>query len=280
MAHTYQIKKVLNNNVLIAADSANPEVVLIGKGIGFGKKSGDEINTSSVEKLFTLVNEEEQTQYKQLLFQVHEDFIGFMHDIISYMEDVLKAPMNEHIHIALTDHIAFAIKRAKQGLDIRNPFLVETQTLYPREYEVAEEVIRRIDKRYNLHLPEGEIGFIALHIHSSLTNRHLSEINKYSSLINELVELVEQDFKMKISRSSVDYLRLVRHLRHTIDRVNAGEKVKEPKKLAEILKQEYPLCYNISWKLMKVMQQRLRRSVYDAEAVYLTMHLQRLSTKE
>ena len=40
--------------------------------------------------------------------------------------------LNEHIHIALTDHIAFSFKRVKQGYDITNPFMLETKSLYPK----------------------------------------------------------------------------------------------------------------------------------------------------
>jgi transcriptional antiterminator len=64
-----------------------------------------------------------------------------------------------------------------------------------------------------------------------------------------------------------------------IDRVMAGEAVDEPEKIALLLKEEYPLCYNISWKLIKIMQQKLGKPVFDAEAVYLTMHIQRLQKK-
>ncbi|SIA90475.1 RNA-binding antitermination protein GlcT [Mycobacteroides abscessus subsp. abscessus] len=55
--------------------------------------------------------------------------------------------------------------------------------------------------------------------------------------------------------------------------------MEEPEKIADLLKSEYPVCYNLSWKLIKVMQQALRKKVFDAEAVYLTMHLQRLQKK-
>lgn len=276
LGNDYRIKKILNNNVLIASRSSYPEVVLIGKGIGFGKKIGDEISAATAEKLFTLVKKEEQEQYKQLLFQVDEPFVAFMHDVISYIEEHFQTTLNEHIHIALTDHIAFSIKRIKQGLDLRNPFLIETQTLYPKEYEVAEQVVKKINDQFNLSMPVGEVGFIALHIHSALTDRKISDINVHSQLINQLVKMVEDQLEINIPRNSVDYLRLVRHLRHTIDRVVAGEQVAEPKKLAEMLKTEYPLCYNVSWKMIKVMQKTLNMRVFDAESVYLTLHLQRL----
>jgi transcriptional antiterminator len=74
-------------------------------------------------------------------------------------------------------------------------------------------------------------------------------------------------------------MRLIRHLRFTIERVTNGEKVEEPEKISSLLKEEYPICYNLSWKLIKVIQQTLKQKVYDAEAVYLTMHLQRLQKK-
>jgi transcriptional antiterminator len=54
--------------------------------------------------------------------------------------------------------------------------------------------------------------------------------------------------------------------------VGLGEKVAEPEKITPLLKEEYPVCYNISWKLIKVMQQILKKNVFDAEAVYLTLH--------
>jgi transcriptional antiterminator len=91
--------------------------------------------------------------------------------------------------------------------------------------------------------------------------------------------MVEGQFEIAIDKEGIDYVRLVRHLRFAIDRVLKGEKVEEPEKIASLLKEEYPVCYNLSWKLIKVMQQTLKMKVFDAEAVYLTMHLQRLQQK-
>ncbi|GAA5661466.1 hypothetical protein Gste01_02946 [Geobacillus stearothermophilus ATCC 7953] len=40
MEQSFRVEKALNNNVLIAFHSQYGEVVLLGKGIGFGKKRG------------------------------------------------------------------------------------------------------------------------------------------------------------------------------------------------------------------------------------------------
>ncbi|KIQ94988.1 RNA-binding antitermination protein GlcT [Anoxybacillus thermarum] len=279
MEQSFRIEKILNNNVLIASHRMYDEVVLIGKGIGFGKKKGDVIEQNGVEKWFILKNEREQEQYKKLLPHVDEEFIGLMNDIIYHIRKRTNSPLNEHIHVALTDHILFAIKRLEQGMDIKNPFLVETKSLYPLEYDVATEVVNMLNDRLHIQLPEGEIGFIALHIHSALTNHQLSEVNQHSQLISRLVSVVEEQLDIRIDRESIHYLRFVRHLRYAIERVKKGEKIEEPKKLSNILKETYPLCYNLSWKLIKIMQQTLQLPVDEAEAVYLTLHLQRLTGK-
>jgi transcriptional antiterminator len=273
------IDKVLNNNVLIAEHPSYEEVVLIGKGIGFNRKHGDFIETDSVEKLFVLKNEKEQQNYIKLLPFIDNDLLEVIISAIGLIKQRTHTQLDEHIHVALTDHLMFAINRVSKGMEMSNPFLVETKTLYRQEYEIAAEVVEFINEKTGISLPVGEIGFIALHIHSAMTNRNLSEVNQHSQLVSRLVKMVEEQFEIDIDKESIDYMRLVRHLRFTIERVVKGEKVEEPEKINSLLKLEYPVCYNLSWKLIKVMQQTLKMKVFDAEAVYLTMHLQRIQKK-
>jgi transcriptional antiterminator len=274
-----RIDKILNNNVLIAEHPSYEEVVLIGKGIGFNRKYGEFIDTEAVEKLFVLKNEKEQENYIKLLPYIDNDFLEVIISAIELIKQKTNSVLNEHIHVALTDHLMFAITRASQGLEMSNPFLVETKALYRHEYEVASEVVQLIAEKTGVNLPDGEIGFIALHIHSAITNKNLSDVNQHSQLVSRLVEMVEEQLGIKMDREGIDYIRLVRHLRFAIERVFNEEKVIEPEKITLLLKEEYPVCYNLSWKLIKVMQQTLKKKVFDAEAVYLTMHLQRIQKK-
>lgn len=273
------VSKVLNNNVIIARDEEKRETVIIHKGIGFGTNVGDAIPDKEVEKVFVLKDEKEQEQYKKLIPRLEESFIALMNDVIQHIQNSVTGSLNEHIHIALSDHIAFTIARIKQGVELKNPFLQETKTLYPKEYKIAEEVVSMINIHSGITMPEAEIGYIALHIHSSVSVRSLSELNLHSQLIHQLIEVIEQSMKIDIPRDSLNYMRLVRHLRFTVERVNSGEKVEDPKKLKEVLQKEYPMCYNLAWKVIKVMQRTLKKPVSDAEAVYLSIHLQRLSSK-
>lgn len=273
------IKKALNNNVLIAEHPSYEEVVLIGKGIGFNRKRGDYIDADEVEKVFVLKDQKEQTNYLKLISQVDNDMLEVIISAIELIKKKTDAVLNEHIHVSLTDHIVVAASRIANGMVLNNPFLVETKTLYPFEYQIAEEVVALIKEKTGLYLPVGEVGFITLHIHSAVMNKSLTEVNKYSQLVSRLIHLIEEQLHIQIDKESIDYMRLVRHLRFTIERVVSGEKVEESENITLLLKHEYPMCYNLAWKLIKVMQQNLKKTVYEAEAVYLTMHLQRLQKK-
>lgn len=274
-----QIERVLNNNVLIADHPSYQEVVLIGKGIGFNRKHGDTIDTDLAEKFFVLKNEKEQQNYIKLLPFIDNELLEVIISAIHLIKQRTNSQLNEHIHVALTDHLMFAITRVRQGMEITNPFLIETKTLYRFEYEVASDVVELIKKKTGVSLPVGEIGFIALHIHSAITNKTLSDVNQHSQLVSRLIGMIEEQLGLDIDKESIDYMRLVRHLRYTIERVVKGEQVEEPDKISSLLKQEYPVCYNLAWKIIKIMQQALKKQVFDAEAVYLTMHLQRLQKK-
>ncbi|MFX7329341.1 PRD domain-containing protein, partial [Acinetobacter baumannii] len=70
---------------------------------------------------------------------------------------------------------------------------------------MATEVVNMLNERLHIQLPEGEIGFIALHIHSALTNHQLSEVNQHSQLISRLVSVVEEQLNIRIDRESIHY---------------------------------------------------------------------------
>lgn len=49
-----RVVKVLNNSLVLALDEEGQEVILMGKGIGFGKATGSALRKEEVEKVFVL----------------------------------------------------------------------------------------------------------------------------------------------------------------------------------------------------------------------------------
>ncbi|WP_084818768.1 PRD domain-containing protein [Tepidibacillus sp. HK-1] len=49
--------------------------------------------------------------------------------------------------------------------------------------------------------------------------------------------------------------------------------------LTTLLRKEYPICYNLSWQLVKIMQNELKAQIPEAEVSYLTLHIERIYQK-
>lgn len=121
-----KIKKVFNQNAVLVADGAI-EKVAIGKGIGFNKKKNDLVHERDIEQMFVM--ETEQENFQQLLSQIDEVYFFASERIIKHAETILKEKLNEHIHIALADHIAFAMDRLKNGIIVQNKLRKEIEVL-------------------------------------------------------------------------------------------------------------------------------------------------------
>ncbi|MBM7558218.1 glucose PTS transporter transcription antiterminator GlcT [Halanaerobacter jeridensis] len=274
---SYKVKKIFNNNVVLAQKrNNNKELILLGKGIGFGTTKGDIIQRDEVtiDKEFVPIKGEKKEAYQKLLNEVDEQVIGVTEEIIAMVSSQLEEELNEHIRIGLADHIAFALKRIEDGMDLTNPFLTETKTLYQEEYELAQEAIDMIEQRFDVSMPESEVGFITLHIHGARENRGVSKTLKYTSLIQKMVAKVEEKLGEKLSYETLNYARLVNHLRFALERVEKDEV--NPNPMLDDIKDKFPRAYQISIKLAQMIEEELKVDVPKDEVGYLAMHVQRL----
>ena len=274
----YIVKKVFNNNVVLATikDDSDDEFILLGKGIGFAKNTGEIINTDQVniEKEFVPVQGEKKEAYQQLLNKVDEAVIGLSEEIIAMVASNLEENLNEHIHIGLADHIAFSLKRIKDGMDLTNPFLAETKTLYTEEYKLAQKAVEMIEERFEVDIPDSEAGFITLHIHGARENSGVSKTLKYTSVINKMVKRVEEKLGHKLSYESLNYARLVNHLRFALERIEKDEVNSNP--LLDNIRNNFPEAFQMAVELAEMIEEKLDFNVPADEKGYLAMHLQRL----
>ena len=109
------IKKVLNNNVVLS-EKNNQEMVVMGKGIAFGKKAGDILEENKIDKTFYLQNFDTSERFKELLKDVPMKVVSLSYDIIEYAKNNLNIEFNDFIYITLTDHLNFAITRNKKSI--------------------------------------------------------------------------------------------------------------------------------------------------------------------
>lgn len=276
---TYTAKEIITNNIVRAVNNMGDNVILIGKGIGFKKHENDVISPSGVNNIYTIKDKQETSLYNQLLKTTSPKLVDITNDCIDYIQNHVNQSLNEHIHVALTDHIAFMVRRCKMNLPILNPFEVEINGIYPNEYKIAQNVVNYLSEELSLFIPKSEISFITLHIVSSLNNDSLVNTNKHTALIMKILNLIEQDFSIKLQHSDLNFIRLITHIRFSIERIERNEKLEVPKEMEELIKDKYKELYTLAYKIVKIMQNELNKSIDQAEVIYFTMHLYRFDEK-
>lgn len=270
----YKVLKSLSSNVVVS-EKNNNVYVLFGKGIGFGKKTGEFIaKGSTIDQKFIKIDDSEKDNYVQILNNVEGKILAVTEEIISLAEDILKEKLTSRIHIGLGDHISFAMKRMELGIDIVNPFLNEIQTLYPNEYSIAEKGSKLIKEKLNVALPESEIGFITLHIYSARVNEEVSQSLKYTRIVKEVMEYIQEILGISTDQRSMEYARLVSHLRYAVDRIENDKVLKNV--MLESVKATMSEEFEISRKVCKFISQKLSKEVCEDEIGYICMHIYRL----
>jgi len=274
MVHGFHVIKVLNNNVIMAQDeSTGEEAVLVGKGLRFNARPGEKVK-DKIEKVFYFFDESQLKQYKNILNSIDRRIIGLTEEILAMVARELAEPLNEHIHVALADHISFTLERLSGGLEIENPFLEEIKALYPRDYELACKAAGMIEEKFDVTIPDGEKGFIAMHLHAARENRELSKTVKYTSMINKMVEIIEEELGIKLDKNEINYARLLVHLRFALQRIDSNIPIKNP--LLARIKKEFAKSFKIAEKIGRFIQERLGRLPPKDELGYLALHIQRI----
>ena len=279
MAKAYKAQEIITNNIVRATDKSGGEVLLIGKGIGYNRHKNDLISEKAAHNIFALKDEQEQALYKQLIRTTSPSLIELVNNVIDFIQDNVNESINEHIHIALTDHISHMVRRCKLGVPLSNPFELEIENLYPKEYGIAKEVVEKLAEELAISIPKGEISFITPHIVSALSSESLAEVSRHTQLILKLVKIIEDNLMCTLDRKSLNYVRLVTHIRFAIERVERNEKLDVPEEFACILEKQYKELYALAYKLVKIMQTELRKEIEPSEIVYLTIHLYQFAEK-
>lgn len=199
---TYRAIKTLGNNVLLAQQEDGLQVLLMGKGIGFGVKKGEIVDASGEDKtVFTVLDDRvDASRFKQL--SLDEEAVRRATKEIVRLARKKLGITDEKLFDALLDHISFAVERMKIGLPIENPFIGEITILCAREYEIADAAAKLISDNLQVDIGEAERGFIALHLYSARRHKHINTAMKDARVYQQALEMIGRRFSREIGAQS------------------------------------------------------------------------------
>ncbi len=271
----FRVKKVLNHNTLIGIGMEdNREYLLIGKGIGFGKKVSERIEAPEECTVYSLCEQTQRGSAAELVKSVDPVFLEISEQILKESERIF-GKIDWAILFPMADHIAYAVKRIKNKEQISNPLTGDIRALFHMEYKTAERIGSVLKERLDVEIDEHEIGYIALHIHSAIEDENVALSMQIARTVRECIQLVEEETGMKIDTVSLSYNRLMNHVRYMAARAVKGEKLKL--NMNDYMLEKFPDAYRLASTVCGHLEKYLKKPLDEVEIGYLAMHIQRVS---
>ena len=188
----YRVSRVLNNNGVIAIDmDNNQEYVLLGKGLGFGKKVSERFEKPEGTSVYRLAEDTDRGSARALAQTVDPQFIE-MADAVMQEAESRFGNVDRRVMLPLADHLSFAASRVRNGEQISNPLTDDIRSLFYSEFKAASIIKDLFRERLGLAIDDHEVGYVALHVHSAIEDEKISMAMQTAQAVRECVDMLEQ----------------------------------------------------------------------------------------
>ena len=274
----FRVRKALNHNTLIAISmDNNQEYLLIGKGIGFGKKVSErfEIPENIECSIYSLQEQTERGKAMELVKGMDPIYLEIAGKVLTKSEEVF-GKIDRRILFPMADHIAFAVQRIRANEQISNPLTDDIRALFHMEYKTAECVKDILWEMLQIEIDEHEIGYIALHIHSAIEDENVALSMQIAMAVRECIRMIEEETGQTIDVMSLSYNRLMNHIRYMVARSIKGEKLKL--NMNDYMSIKFPKSYAMAVEVCRQLEVQLHRKspLDEVEIGYLAMHIERV----
>lgn len=274
----YRVKKVLNHNTLIVVVAEEKkEYLIMGKGVGFGKKIGERIEARPEDCVYSMTELTERGDAHNIIKNISPDCLEIASEVLACAEKEF-GKVDRSILFPMADHIEYALKRIQNQEPIRNPLTEDIKILFHREFKVASCVGPLLKECMDVDIDEHEIGYIALHIHSAIEEESISQAMQVAKAVRDCVTMVEGTTGKKIDVLSLAYNRLMNHVRFMVARALSDEKLKVS--MNEYVEIKFPESFQMAEIICEQIGQSMNIVLDDVEIGYLAIHIERVVYEE
>lgn len=277
-----RIKQILNNGAIVTTKKDGEEVVVLGKGIAFAKKVGDEVDKTKIYKVFTPFDDNQRNNLLKTIHETDPIFFQISEKIVDRLKKEENIDLADSVYITLTDHLATSVERGKKGLYLSNNFLWEIQNYYPKEYQYGLWALQLLNNQFNLQFPEDEAGFIAIHIISGELGNDIDDFKKSIDFIKEITKIVRYYFKIDIDYQSAAYNRFALHLKffwkymmYKKGERGLGDLSDE---ILKVIKSSDIDAYKCSLKIKQFIAEKYNYDLTNEEIMYLAIHINKITS--
>ncbi|MGT2846362.1 PRD domain-containing protein [Streptococcus massiliensis] len=269
------INKILNNNVVISEEEGR-EIILMGRGLAFGRKVNDEVPQDLIEKKYVLSGNE-----KVLLSEISPEIMEMADKIVNRATALLNKKLNDTLFVALADHLHGVEIRVRDGIFLKNFLMWDIKRFFATEFEVGKFASELLGKYLGIDMPLDEAGFITLTIvNAELDNG--AAARDLTMLMEEILTIVKYGLEIPLDTDDIYVERFMTHLKFFCERVltNHAQHDLEDNELFSMMQVKYPLAYQTTQRIAAYLQQTRNYQTSDDEQLYLTIHLSRIRRKK
>ncbi|TSO25430.1 PRD domain-containing protein [Lactobacillus sp. LL6] len=270
------IKKVLNTSVVLCVNDDQQELIVLGKGIGYGKKAGAKIDSDDVNQVFVPVTSPEIQQMEEMLTNVSPEIVEVTRKIVQKATKVFDNSLNKSLSFSLMDHINFSLDRLKEGITFKNKLYWDVQSYYPEEFKIGEWAVSLINQELNVELPREEAASIAFHIINAESKSNDADSMEVTKIISSLMSIINLHNEGRLDPSSINYQRLLTHIKFFAQRILRGQQLdSDDDAMYQMVVNSYPRATKVAIKIMEFLEKKYRIKITDEEVTYLIVHIQR-----
>ncbi len=278
-----RIQRILTNNALVVLDEKKREKIVCGKGIGFKKRAGDDLDPTLVEKTYTpAADGKVSAQLEKLLAELPMEYVELSDRIVHMARITLNQKLGDSLVISLADHLYYTLQRFQEGTPIVNGLTWEIKQFYEKEFEAALLAMDMVEETFGVRLPEAETAFLAMHIvNSEAEDSTIDETFRITRIIQDVLNIVGRSFAMEFDTSSSYYYRFITHLKFFARRVLRGEQYVEASSedLADIVFAKYKEPFRCAQKVGEFLKKQYLYELTVEELMYLTIHIRLVVSK-
>ena len=252
-------------------------MVAMGKGIGFGRRPGDEVDDKVVEKIFILNNMDNKEHFKELLASLPLEHIRLSADIITYAKESLGLVLSQNVYLTLTDHIGFILNKYHEGMVFNNALYDEVKLFYPLEYSVGRYALELIEDRTGCRLEEDEAASIALHLINGEAGSAMGTTFTMVKMVREMMEWIEKEISIPSGRTYPKE-RLIADLKQLCNRMVVEEPMRGRKDeaLYEFVREHYQEEYQIIDGIREYIEREYQCQMTEEEKIHLVLNIKRM----
>ncbi len=252
------------------------EVIFVGNGVGFNKKVNQPFEGSGTFKEYHLGRKTEKGPTDSLLNSVDPLYVEIASAVIDLSEEAFgHASIDNNILLPLADHIAFSVVRMKANMSMSNPFSEDIRLLYKDEYNVALKAKDIIEARTGFFIPDGELAYISLYIHSALNDTQVSNALQIPVIIRRSIDRIQKECHIE-NIDGFAYNRLLYHIKCMLARSNKNEKLNQD--IIAFTREKYGYAYSQAEIICQELGKELGETFSEAEISFLALHIERIKT--